>query len=960
MLFKKRFPIIIMFVILLMTSFWFISSTRNTATYNLVENEYIHPVESYEEAIQIASDFNINLVSYSEYGYALYQNEVYSTSFMLDHDFYFNTYSVLDGRGTTTSTEDQYLSQQYGLEITNTIDAWTYTTGTSSVIIAIIDTGIDTSHPEFSGRISPYSKNIITNEIGLSAIEDDYGHGTMVAGIIAANKDNTIGIAGITQNTSLLVIKANEANEASFKDSDIIEAIYYAIEQGADVINLSLGGTYPNPQTEVAINTATENGIVVVGASGNDGTDELMYPASFEECISVGALDEAKVIATYSSFNDAVDLSAPGSDIITTSIDGYVMGSGTSFAAPHVSGIVALYMSLFPNATVNEIKEKLYATALDLGEAFLDPYYGYGLIDAYKLVSADFHEVSFETAPGSYLDPVYILDGNYLTETETPILDNQVFIGWYTDSNRTVPFENTLPITSDITLYALYSDSYHTVRFITEGSDVEELIVEHFDTFDLPVSFLEGNHFIGWYLDANYETEYVPQMVVSDLTLYAKFQEIVYYEINYYVNQTLVHNVSLESGLEIPAYTITLEGYEFAGWYLDEEYTLPFDSLTISNNLDLYAKLEINYYQITLNIGQSTMLLQVAYNSLPSIDIPLSDTQTFAGWYLDEFFTDLYTMAPITDDLELYAKFVDAAYTVDLWINENHYDTLYVEPLETLVTPSIDIDGYVCIGWYLDSSYTEEYIPSNISEDITLYGLYEEERYIITFYNSLGNVISSSSQAYGDIIIYPNDPTKASSISFDYQFLSWSEEDITVKESLEIYPIFSRTFIESSVTLNPSKDTLIAGEQYIDSSINLLDSTLRVEKETDLETSIPGKYFIDYMVYDQEELVYTVRRYIRVIEYVPTVEITLNAGISTIYLGQSYIEAGASSTQGEIVIIGEVNPLVVGVYYITYQVEYENQIYVKTRVVTVLDSSVLTTVVAMSQPIIKEDEYEKI
>jgi len=484
--------------------------------------------------------------------------------------------------------------------------------------------------------------------------------------------------------------------------------------------------------------------------------------------------------------------------------------------------------------------------------------------------------------------------------------------------------------------------------------------VEHFDTFDLPVSFLEGNYFIGWYLDANYETEYVPQMVVSDLTLYAKFQEIVYYEINYYVNQTLVHNVSLESGLEIPAYTITLEGYEFAGWYLDEEYTLPFDSLTISNNLDLYAKLEINYYQITLNIGQSTMLLQVAYNSLPSIDIPLSDTQTFAGWYLDEFFTDLYTMAPITDDLELYAKFVDAAYTVDLWINENHYDTLYVEPLETLVTPSIDIDGYVCIGWYLDSSYTEEYIPSNISEDITLYGLYEEERYIITFYNSLGNVISSSSQAYGDIIIYPNDPTKTSSISFDYQFLSWSEEDITVKESLEIYPIFSRTFIESSVTLNPSKDTLIAGEQYIDSSINLLDSTLRVEKETDLDTSIPGKYFIDYMVYDQEELVYTVRRYIRVIEYVPTVEITLNAGISTIYLGQSYIEAGASSTQGEVVIIGEVNPLVVGVYYITYQVEYENQIYVKTRVVTVLDSSVLTTVVAMSQPIIKEDEYEKI
>ncbi|MCK5731837.1 MAG: InlB B-repeat-containing protein, partial [Tenericutes bacterium] len=334
--------------------------------------------------------------------------------------------------------------------------------------------------------------------------------------------------------------------------------------------------------------------------------------------ISIGAVDETMNIATYSSFNDEVDLSAPGSDIIMTSMNsGYVMGSGTSFAAPHVSGIVALYISLYPNATVNEIKEKLYATALDLGDDSLDPYYGYGLIDAYSLVSSTFYEVSFETIPGSYLDSVYILDGNYLTETEIPVLDNQVFVGWYINSDRTIPFDDALPITSDITLYALYSDSFHTVRFITEGSAVEDMIVEHFDTFNLPSSSLEGYNFIGWYLDETFETEYVPQIVVSDLTLYAKFQEIVYYQINYYANQILYHSVSIESGLEIPEYLITLEEYEFAGWYLDEEYTIPFDSLTISSDLNLYAKLNINYYQVTLNIDSNTTQLQVAYNSLP-------------------------------------------------------------------------------------------------------------------------------------------------------------------------------------------------------------------------------------------------------------------------------------------------------------------------------------------------------
>ena len=129
--------------------------------------------------------------------------------------------------------------------------AWTFTQGTTATIIAIIDSGIDTDHEEFTGRISPLAYNARTEQVGLAYVEDDTGHGTMVAGIIGAIKDNRKGIQGIMPNVTLLVIKANDLDNPNttddeaeqFSDSSIIEAIYYAVENGADAINLSLSGT---------------------------------------------------------------------------------------------------------------------------------------------------------------------------------------------------------------------------------------------------------------------------------------------------------------------------------------------------------------------------------------------------------------------------------------------------------------------------------------------------------------------------------------------------------------------------------------------------------------------------------------------------------------------------------------------------------------------------------------------
>jgi subtilisin family serine protease len=196
-------------------------------------------------------------------------------------------------------------------------EAWLLADGSASVVIAIIDTGIDTDHEEFTGRILPNSYNARTKETSttsLDHIEDDNGHGTMVAGIIAANKNNNKGIAGIVSESSLLIIKANNADNLStpedeskeFSDSVIAEGIHYAREQGADIINLSLGSTTQNTIVKNAVTEAQHAGIIIVGASGNDGVSTKYYPASYPGVVSVGSIDETLTISSFSNYNDAV------------------------------------------------------------------------------------------------------------------------------------------------------------------------------------------------------------------------------------------------------------------------------------------------------------------------------------------------------------------------------------------------------------------------------------------------------------------------------------------------------------------------------------------------------------------------------------------------------------------------------------------------------------------------------
>jgi hypothetical protein len=263
-----------------------------------------------------------------------------------------------------------------------------------NIIVAVLDTGVDGTHPDLKGNlVDGYST--ITNEIISKDVNSDYqGHGTHVAGIIAAKK-NDIGITGISPDAKIMPIKVLGANGGS--DLTVASGIKYAVENGANVINLSLGGERNlfeknDNLTCIEINNAINKNIPVIVASGNQGSylNPLNLPAGCEGSISVAAIDKKLNKSYFSSFDSSIFIAAPGVDIISTipfnDNYNYDYMSGTSMAAPHISGAVALLLEQNPNISYTKLKDKLSKSTLDIDIQGKDPNTGYGLLDINKLL----------------------------------------------------------------------------------------------------------------------------------------------------------------------------------------------------------------------------------------------------------------------------------------------------------------------------------------------------------------------------------------------------------------------------------------------------------------------------------------------------------------------------------------------------------------------------------------------
>ncbi len=284
----------------------------------------------------------------------------------------------LDSPVHALGTGDPYRGSQWALNHTSFERSWALTNGRGAVV-AVVDTGVQADHEDLTGTVMP-GWDAITDQPG--GTSDPHGHGTHVAGIIAAAARNGKGIAGSAPGVRILPVRVLGA-DGSGSRSDILEGIIWAADQGADVINLSLGGTGGADGYARAIQYALDKGAVVVAAAGNNALDgnEPQYPAADPGAIAVAATTPSDDRAPFSNHGGYIDLAAPGTSIQSTVPTGYAAWSGTSMAAPHVAAAAALLAARDPGLSPARSRDLLERSARDLGESGRDDEFGAGLVD---------------------------------------------------------------------------------------------------------------------------------------------------------------------------------------------------------------------------------------------------------------------------------------------------------------------------------------------------------------------------------------------------------------------------------------------------------------------------------------------------------------------------------------------------------------------------------------------------
>ena len=287
----------------------------------------------------------------------------------------------------TAGENDPLRPQQWALDQTSFERAWSATRGTG-VTVAVIDTGVDAAHEDLGAVVLGGIDYI---EPARDGRYDPDGHGTHVAGIIAARVDNGRGIAGAAPGVHILPVRVLDAN-GSGSSSNVAAGIIWAVDHGARVISMSLGGG-PSPGMQIAMQYALSKNVVVLAAAGNSGDsgNAPVYPAAYPEAIAVGAFDERLGRASFSNTGSYVDISAPGNNILSTwssSSNSYAVASGTSMATPYASAEVALIIAENPSLSAAAVTLILEGTARDAGSPGVDAAFGHGLIDPASAVYA--------------------------------------------------------------------------------------------------------------------------------------------------------------------------------------------------------------------------------------------------------------------------------------------------------------------------------------------------------------------------------------------------------------------------------------------------------------------------------------------------------------------------------------------------------------------------------------------
>lgn len=279
--------------------------------------------------------------------------------------------------------DPSYISQWHLRQIGSSL-AWTVTTGSAAVVVAVIDSGVYGQHPDLASKIVP-GWNFVKGNADTS---DVLGHGTAVAGTVAAATNNGIGVAGVNWASRVMPLVAVDPDDFAAY-SDIAAAIQYAVDRGVRVINVSIGGTNSSSTLQKAVDYAWNKGALVFASAMNSSVSDPYYPAACVHAVAVSATDSNDHLASFSNFGSWITLSAPGTNILTTmNGGGYGYWSGTSFASPIAAGVAALILAANPALTNDAVLALMKNTADRVGAQEFNTYFGWGRVNAYRAVLA--------------------------------------------------------------------------------------------------------------------------------------------------------------------------------------------------------------------------------------------------------------------------------------------------------------------------------------------------------------------------------------------------------------------------------------------------------------------------------------------------------------------------------------------------------------------------------------------